>query len=97
LNRVNHMTRSANKSGAQQGTLSNLDLKILWVSRTLTNIDFQYEPEFIRIKQSPVHDDIKKMMRDALISTYRRKRAPYVKLLVEMRNQQRQANRPKAG
>ena len=73
-----------------------MDLKILWVSRTLSSIDFQYEPEFIRLKQSRVHEDIKKLMREALIATYRRKRAPYVRLLVELRNQQRQSARPKA-
>ena len=78
------------------GILSELDLKILWVSRTLSNIDFQYEPEFIRLKQSPVHEDIKKLMREALTATYRKKRAPYVKLLVELRNQQRHSSRPKA-
>ena len=89
--RADFRTNLANKADDKPRVLSDLDLKILWVSRTLTNIDFQYEPEFIRLKQSPVHEDIKKLMRDALISTYRKKRAPYVKLLIEMRNQRRQS------
>ncbi|WP_445501281.1 hypothetical protein [Microvirga sp. G4-2] len=72
--------------------LTEIDLKILWVSRTLSTIDYQYEPEFVRINQSLVHKDIKTLMRKALISSYRRKRAPYVKLLAELRSQQRKSS-----
>ena len=78
-------------AGPKSGVLTDIDLQILWISRTLSNIDFQYEPEFIRLKQNPLHEDLKKLMRDALVSTYRKKRAPYVKLLVELRRRQRQA------
>jgi hypothetical protein len=81
-------------SGSDTGRrsiLSNVDLKILWVSRTLSDIDYKYEPEFLRITQSLIHKDLKKLMREALISSYRQKRAPYVKLLTELRNQQRKA------
>ena len=74
----------------KSGVLSDIDLQILWISRTLSNIDFHYEPEFIRLKQNPLHEDLKKLMRDALVSTYHKKRAPYVKLLVELRRRQRQ-------
>jgi hypothetical protein len=73
-----------------RGVLSDLDLKILWVSRTLSDIDSHYDPEFIRIGRSPIHRDLKKVMRDALIATYRKKRAPYLKMLTELRNKQRQ-------
>ncbi|KLK90618.1 hypothetical protein AA309_24575 [Microvirga vignae] len=78
------------------GMLTELDLKILWVSRTLSDIDYRYEPEFVRLRQSSAHKDIKKLMREALISTYRRKRAPYVKLLAELRRQQLTSGAPKA-
>ena len=96
LNRSDKAAYLSDKSASRDGILSDLDLKILWVSRTLSNIDFQYEPEFIRLKQSPVHEDIKKLMSEALIATYRKKRAPYVKLLMELRTQQRQSSRIKA-
>jgi hypothetical protein len=93
VNRSNNLAPSFEKPASKHGILSELDLKILWVSRTLSNIDFQYEPEFIRLKQSPVHEDIKRLMQEALTATYRKKRAPYVKLLVELRNQQRRSSR----
>ena len=70
---------------------SDLDLKILWVERTLHLIDRRYTPEFLRLKQSPVHRDIRRLMSTALIATYRQKRAPYVKLLAELRKQKRQS------
>ena len=74
-----------------KGYLSEIDLKILWISRTLADIDCHFEPEFLRIRQSLVHRDLKKVMREALVSTYRKKRAPYIKLLNELRNKQREA------
>jgi hypothetical protein len=72
-----------------RGILSEIDLEILWLSRALSDIDSQYEPEFLKIRRSPVHRDLKKVMREALISTYRKKRAPYLKMLTELRNKQR--------
>ena len=71
--------------------ISDLDLKILWVGRTLCFIDRDYTPEFLRLKQSLVHRDIRRLMSKALISTYRQKRAPYVKLLADLRKQKRQS------
>jgi hypothetical protein len=71
--------------------LSDLDLKILWVNRTLRFIDRHYTPEFLRLKQSPVHRDIRRLMSTALIATYRQKRAPYVKLLADLRKQKGQS------
>jgi hypothetical protein len=71
--------------------ISDLDLKILWVDRTLHFIDRRYTPEFLRLKQSPVHRDIRRLMSKALIATYRQKRAPYVKLLADLRKQKRQS------
>lgn len=81
---------SSNDSG-RRSTLSDVDLKILWVSRTISDIDYKYEPEFLRIARSSIHKDVKKIMRDGLISLYRKKRAPYVKLLTELQSQQRKA------
>jgi hypothetical protein len=71
--------------------ISNLDLKILWVERTLHLIERRYTLEFLRLKQSPVHKDIRRLIRRALIATYRQKRAPYVKLLADLRKQKRQS------
>jgi hypothetical protein len=96
LKRSAHLSPPSEKPAPKDGILSELDLKILWVSRTLSNIDFQYEPEFIRLKQSPVHEDLKRLMREALTATYTRKRAPYVKLLLELRGQQHRSAQPKA-
>jgi hypothetical protein len=78
------------KTPVSKGVLSETDLKILWVSRKLSDIDCKFETEFLRIRQSIVHRDLKKVMREALISTYRRRRAPYLKMLTELRNKQRQ-------
>ena len=71
--------------------VSDLDLKILWVDRTLYFIDRHYTPEFLRLKHSSVHRDIRRLMSRALIATYRQKRAPYVKLLADLRKQKRQS------
>ncbi len=95
MNRSAHLSLPSEKPASKHGILSELDLKILWVSRTLSNIDFQYEPEFIRLKQSPVHEDIKRLMREALTATFHKKRAPYVKLLFELRGQQHRTAQPK--
>jgi FMN phosphatase YigB (HAD superfamily) len=72
-------------------TISDLDLRIVWVERTLHLIDRHYTPEFLRLKQSPVHRDIRRLMSRALIATYRQKRAPYVKLLADLRKQKRRS------
>ena len=71
--------------------ISDLDLKILWVDRTLHFIDRHYTPEFLRLKHSSGHRDIRRLMSRALIATYRQKRAPYVKLLAVLRKQKRQS------
>jgi hypothetical protein len=83
------LTMFNGQKSINKGILSEIDLKILWLSRTLSDIDCQYEPEFLRIRRSPVHRDLMKVMREALISTYRKKRAPYLKMLTELRNKQR--------
>ena len=70
--------------------ISDLELKILWVNRTLHLIDRHFTPEFLRLKQSTLHKDIRRLMSKALTATYRRKRAPYVKLLADLRKQKRQ-------
>ena len=71
--------------------ISDLDLKILWVDRTLRLIDRHYTPEFLRLKHSSVHRDIRRLMSRTLIATYRQKRAPYVKLLADLQKQKRQS------
>jgi FMN phosphatase YigB (HAD superfamily) len=71
--------------------ISDLDLSILWVERTLHLIDRRYTPEFLRLKHSSVHRDIRRLMSRALIATYRQKRAPYVKLLADLQKQKRKS------
>ncbi|WP_230532471.1 hypothetical protein [Microvirga roseola] len=83
--------RVARKSACGAGILSDIDLKILWVSRTLTTIDLQYEPKLVKLEKSSVHSDLKKPVKEALISAYREKRRPYERLLQELRSQQRQS------
>ncbi len=68
-----NLTMSNGQSFTKEGILSDDDLKILWLSRTLSDIDYRYEPEFLRLRQSLVHRDLKRVMREALISTYRKK------------------------
>jgi hypothetical protein len=84
-----NLTMSNGQSFNKEGILSDDDLKILWLSRTLSDIDYKYEPEFLRLRQSLVHRDLKRVMREALISTYRKKRAPYLKMLTDLRDKQR--------
>lgn len=69
--------------------LSEIDLKILWVSRTLTNIDFRRDSELLRVEESGLCDADKRALKAALEAEYERRRQPYVKLLNELQEQQR--------
>jgi len=71
--------------------LSEVDLKILWVSRTLTNIDFEYAEELLKLERSQLHKDLKASVRDVIISKYRERRQPYADLLKDLRQQHRQS------
>jgi len=71
-----------------KGVLSEIDLKILWAARTITSIDLMLESDLLKIDRSTIHRDLKTPVREALISTYRDRRAPYEKLLTDLQRQQ---------
>jgi hypothetical protein len=70
---------------SNQGTISDKDLKILWVSRTLTNIDFQYCEDMLDLERSTIEVEQKSYIRRQLLSKYRERRAPYQALLESLR------------
>ena len=67
------------------GTLSDDDLKILWIARTLTNIDAQCCEDILNIEQSELEIEQKKYIRDQLMRKYQERRAPYQALLESLR------------
>ena len=66
-------------------SLTDNDLKILWISRTLTNIDAQCCEDILNIEQSDLEIEQKKYIRDQLMRKYRERRAPYQTLLDSLR------------
>jgi hypothetical protein len=88
-NNTNNATRFTSVTADRSGILSEIDLKILWVARTLTNIDFEFEAEFFRLEKSRLEGDQKQQIRDAIASRHRARREPYAKLLRELQDQQR--------
>jgi len=72
----------------QRGILSELDLTILWCSRTLADIDFHYESELLRLDQSSVEEDRKNDMKRAMLLRHRERREPYVNMLESLHKQQ---------
>lgn len=73
------------------GELSEGDLKILWVARTLTNIELQCEAELVRLEQSQINEEQRRFIREQLLSKFRERREPYVSLLEELRSRYRQS------
>jgi hypothetical protein len=88
-NNTNNATRFTSVTADSSGILSEIDLKILWVARTLTNIDFEFEAEFFRLEKSRLEGDQKQQIKDAITSRHRERREPYAKLLRELQDQQR--------
>jgi hypothetical protein len=88
-NNISNKTRVTPINADGSGILSEIDLKILWVARTLTNIDFEFEAEFFRLEKSRLEGDQKQQIRDAIASRHRERREPYAKLLRELQDQQR--------
>ncbi|MCB5176052.1 hypothetical protein [Microvirga lenta] len=80
---------SGKQSAGRKGFLSETDLKILWVARTLTNIDLQYESDLLKLNQSRVPHDLKKPIQAVILSRHHARREPYVKLLEQLQGQQR--------
>jgi hypothetical protein len=66
-------------------SLSDDDLKILWIARTLTNIDAQCCEDILNIEQSELEIEQKKYIRDQLMRKYQERRAPYQALLESLR------------
>jgi hypothetical protein len=83
----NNLTGSDKTSSYKRGILSELDLKILWLARTLTNIDLQYEAELFRLEESCIPVDLKISIREEMNVRHRKRCEPYVSLLNGLRSQ----------
>lgn len=68
--------------------ITECDLKILWISRTLTNIDFRYSEDILNLDHSDLEIEQKNYIKAQLLMKYRERRAPYQKLLESLRGQQ---------
>jgi hypothetical protein len=66
---------------SSEGMISENDLKILWVSRTLTNIDFRYGEDLLSLERSPIEIEQKSYIRKQLMLKHQERREPYQKLL----------------
>jgi hypothetical protein len=88
-NNANNKTRFSNVNADNTGILSEIDLKILWVARTLTNIDFEFESELFRLEKSHLDGDQKDRIKTTISAKHRERREPYAKLLRELQDQQR--------
>jgi len=67
------------------GMITENDLKILWVARTLTNIDFQYGEDMLNLDRSGIDAEQKQYIQKQLLMKYRERREPYQKLLESLR------------
>ncbi|EIM25631.1 hypothetical protein [Microvirga lotononidis] len=70
---------------APRGMITDNDLKILWVARTLTNIDFQYGEDILNLDRSPIDAEQRRYIETQLLLKYRERREPYQKLLESLR------------
>jgi hypothetical protein len=68
-----------------EGMITENDLKILWVARTLTNIDFQYGEDILSLHRSDIDTEQKRFIERQLLLKYRERREPYQKLLENLR------------
>ncbi|MBQ0821588.1 hypothetical protein HPT29_008895 [Microvirga terrae] len=69
----------------QTGMITENDLKILWVARTLTNIDFQYGEDILNLSRSAIEAEQKRYIETQLLLKYRERREPYQRLLESLR------------
>ena len=79
---LTHPDREPDRS---RGMLTDNDLKILWVARTLTNIDFQYGEDMLCLERSGIEIEQKRYIEKQLLLKYRERREPYQKLLDSLR------------
>jgi hypothetical protein len=70
---------------ADGGRPTDCDLKMLWVSRTLANIDFQYCEEMLILERSTIEVEQLSYIKRQLLLKYRERRAPYQTLLESLR------------
>jgi len=75
------LTDQRPRRNAPRGMLTENDLKILWVARTLTNIDFQYGEEILNLDHSTIDAEQKRHIGTQLLLKYRERREPYQRLL----------------
>jgi hypothetical protein len=81
--------RTGSNNARQRGILSETDLKILWLARTLSNMELQQDSELFRLEQSGTHEYLKKSIKLAILARYYERRQPYVDMLEDLRRQQR--------
>jgi hypothetical protein len=67
--------------------LSETDLKILWVARTLTNIEFRHCEDMLELERSVIEIEQKNYIKGQLLSKYRERRQPYLELLKQLKHQ----------
>ncbi len=72
----------------REGMLNEIDLKILWVARTLTNIEFRHCEDMLALKRSPIEIEQRNFIKGQMLSKYRERRQPYLDLLKQLRHQQ---------
>jgi hypothetical protein len=75
------LTDQRPRRNSSKGMITDNDLKILWVARTLTNIDFQYGEEILNLDHSNIDAEQKRHIETQLLLKYRERREPYQKLL----------------
>jgi hypothetical protein len=71
----------------REGMISEDDLKILWVARTLTNIEFRYCEDMLELESSPIEIEQKNYIKGQMQSKYRERRQPYLELLKKLKHQ----------
>lgn len=79
------LTQQRLTGDAHGGMITENDLKILWVARTLTNIDFQYGEDILNLDRSNIEVPQKQYIEKQLLLKYRERREPYQKLLDSLR------------
>jgi hypothetical protein len=71
----------------REGMLNETDLKILWVARTLTNIEFRHCEDMLELERSPIEIEQKNYIKGQMLSKYRERRQPYLELLNRLKRQ----------
>lgn len=78
-------THQGHTDAPHAGMITENDLKILWVARTLTNIDFQYGEDMLTLDRSGIDAEQRRYIETQLLMKYRERREPYQKLLESLR------------